>query len=449
MPFILGTTTMSKSPQPVPHPNLLPELPDSWNVRLPFFEGHRIVHVLVDPLVCHIVRQRGVSPFAVNGQVQVSPSASLFGNDVSGRPHNGILGQGDGFLEIQIVSRATTLCDTKLVHIHTLKFRDNDDVQVTPVASASKRVRSVACNTEGVRALIDRADPVHAGVLPLRSLGVSQRIVDDFVIQSEVQVSAAGVAADHVTGCHNIRSLRHRYFLRDQRLISGALSGTATALIRDLIRDNLLPFAWFGWCRGFFCTWWRPSWCTLSGNCHTWLYRSSSCTCVCCRSRRCFSRMGSASSLRSWGRSSSPNLCRRQLPCNRESSRPWNAGNISDRTRIANPRRTRQCTPSGSLHYRCCRRSGPCLLQSRLRLFQATQGCRGRPKSYRIQTRWLCLSGEKRCTCPCPICRHGAAARPPIACQRYNSETSPVSRCLGRGKGRHVHCNCESCVRTL
>ena len=26
---------MSKSPQPVPHPNLLPEFPDSWNVRLP------------------------------------------------------------------------------------------------------------------------------------------------------------------------------------------------------------------------------------------------------------------------------------------------------------------------------------------------------------------------------------------------------------------------------
>merc|ERR1711934_650924 len=122
-------------------------------------------------------------------------------------------------------------------------FRDNDDVQVTPVASTSKRVRSVACNTEGVRALIDRADPVHAGVLPLRSLGVSQRIVDDFVVQSEVQVSAARVAADHVTGCHNIRSLGHRHFLRDQRLISGELSRTATALIRDLIRDNLLPFA--------------------------------------------------------------------------------------------------------------------------------------------------------------------------------------------------------------
>merc|ERR1711934_914314 len=125
-------------------------------------------------------------------------------------------------------------------------FRDNDDVQVTPVASTSKRVRSVACNTEGVRALIDRADPVHAGVLPLRSLGVSQRIVDDFVIQSEVQVSAAGVAADHVTGCHNIRSLGHRYFLRDQRLISGELSRTATALIRDLISDNLLRLLHFG-----------------------------------------------------------------------------------------------------------------------------------------------------------------------------------------------------------
>merc|ERR1719247_1248969 len=27
---------MSKSPQPVPHPNLLPELPVSWNVCLPF-----------------------------------------------------------------------------------------------------------------------------------------------------------------------------------------------------------------------------------------------------------------------------------------------------------------------------------------------------------------------------------------------------------------------------
>ena len=77
----------------------------------------------------------------------------------------------------------------------------------------------------------------------MRTLGVSQRIVDSFVIQIEVQVSSAAVSADHVTGCHNIRSLGHRYFLRDQRLINFGLSRTPTAFVRDLIRDNLLPFA--------------------------------------------------------------------------------------------------------------------------------------------------------------------------------------------------------------
>jgi len=119
-----------------------------------FLEGHRMVHCQVDPLACRVFRQSVVSDSVVESQVQVSPSALLVGNDVSGRVHNGILGQRDAFRESQVGSRATTR-DAKLVHGHTRKFRDNHDVQVAPGGSTSERVRSAACNGESRRALFD------------------------------------------------------------------------------------------------------------------------------------------------------------------------------------------------------------------------------------------------------------------------------------------------------
>jgi hypothetical protein len=116
-----------------------------------FFEGDRMHHILVDPLARRIVRQRIVSPNAVNVEMQIRPRTFALGNYVSVHPRHGLLLHGGFSLKLQFAfNRATYFCDTPLVRCHTLKVRDNEDVQVTPRGSTSKNALFAACDGEGV-----------------------------------------------------------------------------------------------------------------------------------------------------------------------------------------------------------------------------------------------------------------------------------------------------------